>query len=416
MITKLEALFFKGFKHIEIKLKDYNVLVGPNASGKSSFLDILTFFKDVLNDGPIRAVELRCADFRELVWNREKDYFELALEIKLPTTIQTNYQKCRYELRISFDSTNGIIIENEALWFIRGKNNSVKQKKKEEQLYLFPEDKTPPPHIITQSKRTPTGWRKIVSKSERGNDFFRSETSDWNIVYRFGPKKASLARIPEDENKFPLAIWVKNLLMEGIQYIQLNSTEMKYPCRPDASVYFEPDGSNLPKVIKHLKEESFVSFTRWADHVKTALPDIEEIEVKERPEDRFLYIYIKYKNDIIVPSWLLSDGTLRLLALTIIPYLPEKEKIYIIEEPENGLHPLAIESVIQSLSSVYEGQVFLATHSPIILQLSEPKDILCFAKTESGTIDVIRGEEHPILKDWKREVDLATLYASGVLQ
>jgi predicted ATPase len=137
--------------------------------------------------------------------------------------------------------------------------------------------------------------------------------------------------------------------------------------------------------------------------------------VKEREEDRSLYLLVEYKNGLFVPSWLLSDGTLRLLAQTLIPYLSEKDMIYIIEEPENGLHPQAIESVIQSLSSVYDNQVLVATHSPVILRLSEPKDIICFSKTGNGVIDVIRGEDHPKLKNWMRNVDIADQYASGVL-
>jgi predicted ATPase len=71
---------------------------------------------------------------------------------------------------------------------------------------------------------------------------------------------------------------------------------------------------------------------------------------------------------------------------------------------------------MQSLSSVYENQIILATHSPVVLRLAEPKDILCFSKTESGAIDVVRGTNHPRLKNWKKGVDLATLHAAGILQ
>jgi predicted ATPase len=204
--------------------------------------------------------------------------------------------------------------------------------------------------------------------------------------------------------------------MEGIQFLQLNSSAMRWSCRPDLPVDFQPDGSNLPKVIQYLKKEKPDSFERWIKHIQTALPEIEEVLVKERPENRFLYLNVRHRSRLELPSWVISDGTLRLLAQTIIAYLPEKNRIYMIEEPENGLHPLAIESIFQSLSSVYENQILLASHSPIILRLAEPKDILCFSKTGSGTVDIIRGEEHPKLRDWKREVDLATLHAAGVLQ
>ena len=273
-----------------------------------------------------------------------------------------------------------------------------------------------PEYIVSPRRRTPAGWRKAISKRAQGNDYFRSETTDWNITYKFGPLKASLARIPEDEDRFPISLWVKSILMEGIQFLQLNSSVMRWSCRPDLPVAFQPDGSNLPKVIRYLKGERLGSFARWVKHIRTALPEIEEIEVRERPEDRFLYLNIRHKNGSELPSWVISDGTLRLLAQTVVAYLPERDQVYMIEEPENGLHPLAIESIFQSLSSVYENQILLATHSPAILRLAEPKHILCFSKTQSGAVDVVRGEDHPKLRDWKREVDIATLHAAGVLQ
>jgi len=191
---------------------------------------------------------------------------------------------------------------------------------------------------------------------------------------------------------------------------------MRWSCRPDLPVSFQPDGSNLPKVIQYLKREDPRSFSLWVKHIQSALPEIEDISIKERAEDRFLYLTIQQKGRLELPSWVISDGTLRLLAQTLIAYLPEKNRLFMIEEPENGLHPIAIESIFQSLSSVYENQILLATHSPIILRLAEPKDILCFSKTQSGIVDIVRGEDHPKLQNWKRDVDLATLYAAGVLQ
>lgn len=67
------------------------------------------------------------------------------------------------------------------------------------------------------------------------------------------------------------------------------------------------------------------------------------------------------------------------------------------------------------MSSVYNAQILLATHSPVILGLAKPADILCFAKSSSGATDVIRGIDHPALRDWQGETNLGTLYAAGVL-
>jgi predicted ATPase len=110
-----------------------------------------------------------------------------------------------------------------------------------------------------------------------------------------------------------------------------------------------------------------------------------------------------------------SDGALRLLALTLPAYVPEFSGVYLIEEPENGIHPRAVETVFQSLSSVYGAQILVATHSPVILSMVDAEKVLCFAKTPDGATDVVVGSQHPALAEWKGETNLGVLFAAGVL-
>lgn len=116
-----------------------------------------------------------------------------------------------------------------------------------------------------------------------------------------------------------------------------------------------------------------------------------------------------------MPSWLVSDGTLRLTGLTLPAYLADLQGIFLIEEPENGIHPRAVATAFDSLSSMYESQVLLATHSLMVLNAAEMDDMLCFAKDKTGATDIVFGSEHPMLQDWRGEVALGTLLASGVL-
>jgi len=95
--------------------------------------------------------------------------------------------------------------------------------------------------------------------------------------------------------------------------------------------------------------------------------------------------------------------------------LERTPSIYLIEQPENRIHPLAVETLFQSLSSAFSVQILCASHSPVILSRAKPEQLLCFAKNEEGSTDIIRGSEHPILRDWQEGIDLGTLFASGVL-
>ena len=89
--------------------------------------------------------------------------------------------------------------------------------------------------------------------------------------------------------------------------------------------------------------------------------------------------------------------------------------IHLIEEPENGIHPKAVEVVYQSLSSVKNAQILMATHSPVVLGVASIDEVLCFAKTKEGETDIVAGPEHPALRDWKGEINLSVLFAGGIL-
>lgn len=85
------------------------------------------------------------------------------------------------------------------------------------------------------------------------------------------------------------------------------------------------------------------------------------------------------------------------------------------EEPENGIHPKAIEAVIQGLASIYDSQVIVSSHSPVVLARSELPQVLAARIRDDGASEVIPGPQHPNLVDWKGEVSLSTLFAVGVL-
>jgi len=423
MIRQLEVKGLRALRYVSVDFDPFLVMVGPNACGKSTLFDALLLVRDVLASGLDAAVfgstrlnvSPRAVDPRDLTWLRQGGGVEIAVTLELPSEIAAKlgkrYRFARYELGIHTDERLGF--DHETLWLC----DEIKRHEKEQQM-LFPVPGAPPDHIVLpQNKKSPPGWRKVVSKVvESGNDYFRSETSDWNNLFRLGPSKSALANLPEDEQKFPAATWAKRVLMEGIHRLMLNAEKMRMPSPAGSPSDFLPDGSNLPWVV-HALDTKGGSTTKqeWVAHLATTLDDLEDVETREKPEDRSRYIQLRYKTGLTAPSWLLSDGTLRLLALTLLAYAPTTPSLVLIEEPENGIHPKAMETLMQSLSSVYDAQVLCATHSPVVLSLLRSRQILCFGKTEEGAVDIVRGHEHPRLREWQSALNLGELFATGVL-
>jgi len=417
MFESIEINGFRALKSVCVDLAEFQVLVGPNASGKSTFFDAIAFVRDILIGGLEGAVfgkaqffqvPMRAADPLDLSWQRRGDPIEMAFTVKIPEHLRagTQYTALRYE--ISVDVTGPLRLANENLFLCP----EPEDRPKRQLSFDFPHDRSLPSPV---HRNTPKHWRKVVSKTDTGNDYFRSEITDWNNMFRLGPAKSALANLPEDEGRFPIAIWFKRALMEGTYRLALNAEAMRVPSRAGSQSTLLPDGSNLPWVVDALEQQNPERFQDWMEHLRTSLPDIAEVRVKEREEDRARYLQVVYRNGLESPSWLLSDGTLRMLALTLLAYAPTFSRIVLIEEPENGIHPQAVESVLQSLQSIYSTQVFLATHSPVVLSQIELKDLLCFAKTREGATDIVRGSEHPALRDWKAAVHLGDLLALGVL-
>jgi predicted ATPase len=424
-VTRVEALRYRSLRYISQSLLPFQVLVGPNGSGKSTFLDVLAFLGDLLRDGLEAAVigdarlsiPQRAPDAKHLLWMRKGKRFELAVEVSLPidrrqsSPLGKSADICRYEIAIDVDD-GPIRLGSEALWL------KPVEKTQNRQRLLFPDPFPAQDTIIRGRPRasTPAGWKKVISRgAEPEQVTFRSETSGWNNPFKLDAGKAALMSLPADEERFPAATWFRQFVLDGIQRIVLASDAMRRPSPSSRYRGYLPDGSNLPWVVHELETTQPTKYQDWIRHVQEALPDIDAITTKERDEDRYRYLNVRYKSGLEAPSWLISDGTLRLLALTLIAYLPKPSGIYLIEEPENGIHPRAVETVFQSVSSVYGAQVLLATHSPVILSRAELCDLLCFARTSDGSTDIVRGNEHPRLKEWKGVVDLGSLFASGVL-
>lgn len=176
-------------------------------------------------------------------------------------------------------------------------------------------------------------------------------------------------------------------------------------------------GENLPWLALDLKQSDPDRFTSWVDHVRTALPQVREIEPREREEDHYAYFSVGYNGGYHVTSSGLSDGTLRVFALSLVPFLSDEviPRLLVTEEPENGIHPRAIETVMQSLNMLYDSQVWVSTHSPIVLAHTELQDILATRLNTDGSVSVVAGDQHPRLRDWRGTIDIGTLFAAGVL-
>ena len=420
MISRIEALNYRCLRYVEQQLGPFQLLVGANATGKTTFLEVVSLLADVVGYGVEQAVLERASTPQDLTWMRDKNGFEVAIEAGIPDELKSGiedptFTHVRYEVGIGMDVEGaGIGISAERVYLRKSESRKVTV-----QHVLFPHLIKAPETILASHRRDRKQQRLVISKVIGGNDNYTPETAKgYSPSFKQSAKRSALGNLPADESSFPVSTWLKSYLTEGIQQVVLNSALMRKASPPGQGRDFRTDGSNLPWVVQNLADKNPKGLKDWIRHLQTALPDLIGIRTVQREDDKHRYLMLKFQSGLEIPSWLASDGTLRLLALTLPAYLPGFQGTYLIEEPENGIHPKAAEAVFQSLSSVYNAQVLLATHSPVLLSLIKPKDsdkVLCFAKAPDGSTDIVSGDQHPNLLAWQGEPNFSVLFAGGVL-
>ncbi len=130
MFTRVEARRFRSLKGIEQAVGPFRALVGPNGSGKTTFLDVIAFLGDLMrNRGEVRKTVFdRSFNYRKLLWLEEGADFQLAVEAKIPDDIRKamsedkqRFSHVRYQIQIGLgESSDQVGLDHETLWLFEG--------------------------------------------------------------------------------------------------------------------------------------------------------------------------------------------------------------------------------------------------------------------------------------------------------
>lgn len=444
MITRLEATRYRCFEHLSVDVGDFRVLVGANGSGKTTVLDLPVLLGDLLRANNVsapfmeRRPELppRAGSLNELVFAGRGSDFSLAVEARLPEAVQSKVLEGLFASKRT-ERSRQALQEDRRQWptHIRyeiglriGADQSLLVAY--EYLFLFPEADGPDRrqagfHGATAASKK--RWHLTLKREIGYESEFKPETPHAKAV-KVGLPETLLAMprvLFESEAGYPAARWLHSLLTTDAVFLEPSWSAMRQASPPGQPKVITANGRNIPWLALELKREGAPEATpagyrseRYADwiaHVQTALPQVTDIEVREREDDHHAYFVVSYKGDFKVPSPGLSDGTLRILTLTLLPYLSKQPAILVTEEPENGIHPRAIEAVLQSLSSMYDSQVWVSSHSPVVLARAKLDQLLCARLASEGGVEMVAGTDHPRLQEWRGGIDLGSLFAAGVL-
>ncbi|HNG90974.1 MAG TPA: AAA family ATPase, partial [Saprospiraceae bacterium] len=175
---------------------------------------------------------------------------------------------------------------------------------------------------------------------------------------------------------FPHALAVRQE-MENWHFLQLNPVELRKPAAKfTAREFMAADGSGLAGALFRIKASDPMNLQNISREMANLIPGIASIDVVEDEIEKKYVIKAKMDDGRMFSSQVLSEGTLRLLALCTLKHDEQHRGVLCFEEPENGVNPMGLPKVLTLLHGLTTDfardqeatfparQVLINTHSP----------------------------------------------------
>lgn len=385
MITKIEIDGFKSFKDFAMEFTPLTVIAGANASGKSNLFDALQLLSRMAEVDLRTAFGEQRGDASELFlkYSNEKSVTEMsfAIEMLVDKKVKDNwggeaelkYTRLRYEIKI------------------RRQKNS----KGFEELYVSHERLVNLKHdedtwIKIIPKECRDFWRPKVVTGKRGIPYIetKSQNNTPSFVIPQDGKTGNKRTLPAIEAKQSVlsgfnTIDFRHILavreeMRSWKFLQFNPEDLREPTRqePNASDIISHSGKNLAAALYRISQEDEYALIAISRKLNSFLPGFTHVDVVNDVANKQFIIKIRGEDGREFSSRVLSEGTLRLLALCVLLYDYEHKNVLCFEEPENGIHPYRIKSMIKLLKDLGTDfcdfdlparQVIVNTHSPVVV-------------------------------------------------
>lgn len=205
------------------------------------------------------------------------------------------------------------------------------------------------------------------------------------------------------------------------QFLILQPERMGLPIpqqRTGGGVRLAKDGSNIADYlldIQRLDAAALEGIVRTMEYVLPYARDLQPALTSELERKAYLQLT---ESNFKVPGWMLSTGTLRVLALLAVLRHPSPPPLIVVEEIENGLDPRSIHLLVEEIrTAVLAGltQVVLTTHSPYLLDLLKLDQLVLVARDDKGEPRFHRPSDNAKLAEWVKEFAPGRLYTMGSL-
>ena len=394
MLKRIHIKGYKSLRDVEIELPRLAVLFGPNASGKSNFLDALQLLSRLATSRtlreafapPYRGKPLESFSFghdglRGLL-DRERLHLSIEADIELSETVVDAVNREIEQMggtapRPSGSDAGG---ERNPRTSVRHRNLryriDIEMAPRSGELRLYDEYLG----ALTRNGKP----KRIRPFIERDEDLIRVRREVEQTWVRYGRTDCSVLSQGHYPPQHPHAVAVRREF-ESWRFHYLEPRErMRLEDPVDEVRRIGPMGEGLAAFLNTLKSSAPKQFRALEKALHALVPNVDGIDVKVNDYGE-AEISLK-ENGSEVSARLLSDGTLRMLGLLSLTGAVDAPALVGFEEPENGVHPGRIDLIAGFLNTrrmTGQTQFIVTTHSPILPDLL-PNDSLLVAGRQDG--------------------------------
>lgn len=453
MLTRLKVNGFKNLLNVDVRFGEFTCIAGPNGSGKSNLFDAILFLSHLADKSLLESAQLvrdpncKNSDIKSLFFkagNSCQEVMEFEAEMIIPKVgIDDLGQKA--EATTTFLKYKLVI----------GLNKKISSAAAQPLIIL--EERLD--HITLGATRKHFYFKKnpgLIAKLgiERRTSPFISTDKENNIIKihqetRSDDTKGSGGRTRQVSSKLlprtvisnttaaeaPTALLARRE-MQSWRLLQLEPSAMRAPDPYIAPQVVAENGAHMPATMARLtgitrsktyygnSNELYAAVSEYmarsikqriVESLSTLIDGVSDVYVDQDEKRELFSLVILDNNQTRHEARSLSDGTLRFLALSLIANDPDSSGLICMEEPENGIHPSRIPSILSLLRDIARiqqssqkgvfllRQVIINTHSPIVVAMLNPEDIL-FAKPIQGLFNnkpVDQAAFLPLEKSWR---------------
>lgn len=356
----IRSLRIQNFKSIrdsgDLKIKSLNVLIGPNGAGKSNFISFFKFLNRLYENQLQLHISQNGRAENFLYFGRKGSDF-LAGDVVFDNDWQNEYQ-----FRLVPDQSGNLIFQFERS--IYKKPGSISKNSSPVSLGGNTES----------NLKLDDGFRNRYLRSQFvGFKLFHFHDTSFNSKVKQSSNSIDYVSLNEDAGN--LAAFLFLLQQAHPQHFKIIERIVQSIAPFFNRFYLQPDEINPQQI-----------FLRWLEN----------------------------GSDQMFTAHNLSDGTLRMICLTTLLMQPNPPATIIIDEPELGLHPFAIQKLAAMLKSASsKSQIIVSTQSINLVDQFTADDIIVVERADNQT--VFKRQSEDALANWREEYSLGELWSKNVL-